>query len=161
MLEQNPFITWCRGHIISVDAVTQTSCQPRLTQILKRTQHGEVFNFSYSTWTCKQSNHAVSIAPATKKKKCSIFHILNTSDKEKLKRRNSQKSEPSITPKSDRRLMIFSSWNLRHWTDVKPPHSERKYEKDPILNRVKHLHVKRALQGGGKILFPSWGGGMK
>ena len=41
--------------------------------------------------------------------------------------------------------------------EVKPPHFVRKYEKDPILSRVKHLHVKRALQGRGEILLPSWG----
>lgn len=45
-------------------------------------------------------------------------------------------------PKKWQQANDFSSWNLRHWTQVRLPHSEKE-PANPILSHVKHLLVNK------------------
>lgn len=107
-LEHVPFITSCPG-LSQAHSVDTGESKRSPTRILKRFQHLVVFDCSYSTLV---SVNKVIMRFGLHDQPKKVFNIsylvlLNISDREKLKRRNSANSKPSISPKSDSRLMIF------------------------------------------------------
>ncbi len=130
-LEQVPFITSRPGlsqaHSISVDADAQ-----RGWRVKTQTDKNKVFNLSY-----RNKHHAVWIATPVKK---GVRHFISRAVKHfrqgEIEEEKCGKKWTIYFPKTWQQANDFSSWNLRHWTQVRLPHSEKKPE-NLILSHVK------------------------